>query len=127
MSFGFVETVGVAGFLMLINNWLKCLLTPRGGDPTNLSYGTDFTKMIGSNLTVSEAQDVTILSIEQANDYIDSVQRLDTTLSATERLGSATLINFVPDETAPGFTATVEIVNQARERLKFNLPNGADV
>lgn len=127
MSFGYQETLGVVGFQMLINQWLKCMLTPRGSDPTNLDYGSDFIKAVGSNLSVAEAQDLTLLSIGHTNEYIAGVQRLDNTLTATERLGSATLVDFLLDETAPGFTARVEIVNQARERLTLNLSNGADV
>lgn len=127
MSFGYVETLGVVGFQMLINQWLKCMLTPRGTDPTNLEYGSEFTSAVGSNLSLEEAQDLTVLSIEQTNEYIRDIQRLDSTLTQSERLGSATLTNFVSDPTAPGFTATVELVNQAQERLRLNLPVGADV
>ena len=127
MSFGFQETLGVVGFQMLINQWLKHMLTPRGSDPTNLSYGTDFAKAMGSNLDVAEAQDLTLLSISNTNEYLTAVHRLDNTLTSSERLGSATLVDFLVDNTAPGFTARVEIINQARERLTLNLSNGADV
>jgi hypothetical protein len=112
---------------MLINIWLKCFLTPRGSDPISLTYGTDFTKMIGSNLRAQDARDVVILSIESCNTQINTFQKTDTSLTATERLGSAVLTNFVIDNTAPGFTATVEIKNQAGERLVFNLPSHATI
>jgi hypothetical protein len=127
MSWGFESTLGVKGFQMLINIWLKCFLTPRGSDPISLTYGTDFTKMIGSNLRAQDARDVVILSIESCNTQINTFQKTDTSLTATERLGSAVLTNFVIDNTAPGFTATVEIKNQAGERLVFNLPSHATI
>lgn len=127
MSFGYQETLGIVGFQMLINTWLKHLLTPRGTDATNIEYGSDFPGMMGSNLNVEDAQDVTLLSIEQTNDYVRRVQRIDNTLTSSERLASANLIDFLVDETAPGFTASIEIVNQAQERLILNLPTGANV
>lgn len=127
MSFGYTATLGVVGFQLLINMWLKHMLTPRGTDATNITYGTDFTKAIGSNFSLEEARDITLLSIDQTNDYIRTVQRRQDTLTASERLSSAELVSFVEDPTAPGFTVTVEIINQAQERLALNLPSGADV
>jgi len=122
MSWGYVGSVGVKGLQMLINNWLKCFLTPRGSDPTDLAYGTVFTNMIGSNIRPQDARDVTLLAISQCNAQIVTFQKGDTTLTSTERLGSATLTGFTIDNSAPGFSAVVEIRNQAGERLAFNLP-----
>lgn len=127
MSFGFEATLGVKGFQMLINIWLKCYLTPRGSDPSNLKYGTDFTKLIGSNVRPLDARDVVAVAIEDCNRQILAIQAIDTTLTATERLASCKLVQFVVDESAPGFTATVEIKNQANERLILNLPDLATV
>ena len=122
MSWGFVGSIGVKGLQMLINDWLKCFLTPRGSDPVDLAYGTVFTNLIASNVPVQDARDVTLLAIEQCNSQIAAFQKGDTTLTSSERLGSATLTGFVIDNSAPGFSATVELRNQARERLAFNLP-----
>lgn len=127
MSFGFEATLGVKGFQMLINIWLKCYLTPRGSDPSNLKYGTDFTKLIGSNVRPLDARDVVVVAIEDCNRQILAIQAIDTTLTATERLANCKLVQFVVDESAPGFTATVEIKNQANERLILNLPDLATV
>ena len=112
---------------MLINMWLKCFLTPRGSDPINLNYGTDFTKLIGSNVRPEDARDIVILAITDCNNQINTFQARDTTLTFTERLGSCKLVNFTVDESGPGFTAYVEMKNQANERLILNLPNLATV
>jgi len=127
MSFGYVGSVGVKGFQMLINIWLKCFLTPRGSDPFDLNYGTPFTSLVASNVTPQDARDVVILAIDQCNAQVVAFQKADTTLTATERLASGVLTNFVIDNSGPGFSATVELKNQAGERLAFNLPIYATV
>jgi len=123
MSFGFNSTVGVKGFQMLINCWLKCFLTTRGSDPADLAYGTDFPNLMGSSIPLNDARDVVFLSIEQCNAKILEFQRNDVTLTESERLATAKLIDFIPDPSAPGFQAYVEIQNQAKERLTLNLPS----
>lgn len=125
VGFTYNPTIGVSGFQMLINQWLKCFLTPRGTDPTDGAYGTDFTKLVGSNLAVEDAQDVSRIAIEDCNTQINSFQTGDTSLLSSERLASATLTRFIPDTSAPGFTVYVEIKNQAGERLQVNIPAAA--
>lgn len=125
MSFGFSPSVGIKGFQMLLNQWVKCLLTPRNSDPTDLTYGTDFTKIIGSNLPLADARDVSGIAIDECNDQIFKIQQADSTLTASELLATAEIVDFRTDPTAPGFSVYVEIKNQARERLVLNLPASA--
>lgn len=122
MSFGFQSSLGVKGFQMLINQWIKCFLTRRGTDPTDLNYGTDFTLLVASEIPLADARDVVVLSIDQCNEQIMRFNRRDVTLTLSERLASAQLINFIERPSDPGFAAYVEIKNQANERLQFNLP-----
>ncbi len=122
MSFGFVGSLGVKGLQQLINIWLKCFLTPRGSDPTDLAYGTVWTGLVASTMRPQDARDVTLLAIEQCNSQLVAFQKGDTTLTPSERLASATLISFIIDNSAPGFSASVELRNQAGERLALNLP-----
>lgn len=125
VSFGFSPTIAVKGFQMLLNQWAKCLLTPRGSDPTDLEYGTDFTKLIGSNLDLQDARDVAAISIITCNTQIFRAQANDDSLTGSERLASAEIVKFVEDPSAPGFDVYVEIKNQADERLVLNLPGTA--
>jgi hypothetical protein len=127
MSFGYNPPVGVRGLQMLVNIWLKCFLTPKGSDPVNLSYGTDFTRLIGSNVTPEDARDVVLLAIQDCNAQIKAFQAKDTSLTATERLATCVLIEYTIDNTAPGFTAKVDLKNVANERLVVNLPAGATI
>lgn len=121
-TWGFTGTLGVKGFQFLINMWLKCFLTPRGSDPTDLNYGTDFPKLIGKLLPLGDARDVTLLAVQQCNTIISTFQRNDSTLTATELLASAQLINFVQDPATSRFDAYVEIKNRANERLRLSIP-----
>jgi hypothetical protein len=125
MSFGFAESIGVKGFQMLINQWLLCFLTRRGSDPADLARGTVFTSLIGSNLALADARDVVSLSVDQCNEQVSAFQRNDFTLTASERLASASVVGFTEQPSAPGFDVVVEIRNQAGQRLVFNLPNYA--
>jgi hypothetical protein len=125
VGFGYSPAIGVKGFQMLINHWVKCFLTPRGSDPTDLNNGTDFVKLIGSNLSTENARDVTAIAVEQCNDQINVAQRDDSTLTATELLASAQIVQFVEAPSAPGFHVYIELKNQANERLVLNVPTAA--
>jgi len=122
MTFGFEGGVGVKGFQMLINQWLKCFLTQRGSDPADLGYGTTFTALMGSNVPLADARDVTVLSVDECNEQVQGFNRATISLSLSERLASAQIIDFVDKPSAPGFDVFIEIKNQANERLVINLP-----
>lgn len=122
MTFAYPEGLGVKGFQMLIDIWLKIFLTRRGSDPTNLSRGTGFTNLIGSNTTLADAEDVLRTAIDDCNQQVTALQRKDQTLEAKERLADARLLRYVVDEAGPGFEAYIEIMNKAGDRLLLNLP-----
>ncbi len=122
LTFGKPQAVGVKGLHMLVNHWVKCFLTPKGSDPSSLGYGTEFTRLIGSSVSVHDARDVCLIAIENCNDQMAAMQTSDTTLTPSERLGTARLLRFVPDNASPGFALYVEIKNQANERLILQLP-----
>lgn len=124
-TFGYADTLGVRGFQMLINLWLKIFFTRRGSDPTNLERGTAFTNLIGSNVSLSDAEDVVRTCVEQTNEQVHELQASDTSLLARERLADAKLYRYVSDPSAPGFQAYVEILNEAGERMKVNIPDYA--
>lgn len=123
MTFGYAEGLGVKGFQMLIDLWLKTFLTRKGSDPTNLSRGTAFTNLIGSNTSLDEAEDVVRTCIDDCNQQVRTMQQVDQSLAATERLADARLLRYVSNTAAPGFDATIEIGNAAGQRLQFLLPD----
>ena len=125
VGWGYNPTIAVKGFQMLINQWLLCFLTPRGSDPTDRLRGTDFTKLIGSNLPLQDAQDAVSMAVETCNSQVSNFQTRDLTLNPTERLASALVTDFIEDASAPGFSVYIELKNQANERLVLNLPTAA--
>jgi len=127
MSFGFAGALGVKGFQMLIDQWLRCFLTQRGSDPADLTYGTNFTALIGSNVPLQDARDVVNLAVDECNEQVQTFNRSNVTLTASERLAGAQIVDFVDKPSAPGFDVFVEIKNQADERLILNLPTFATV
>jgi hypothetical protein len=90
-SFGFKSAIGVAGPQKLINRWLKTFLTPKGSDPYDLSIGTNFYNLIGSNIsTFQDIKDALALAVEDCNDQIRKSDRRRLAVD-NERLQTATL------------------------------------
>lgn len=125
MTFAYPQTIGVRGFQMCINLWLKILFTRQGSDPTNLDRGTAFSNLIGSNTTMSAAEDIVRTCVEQASEQLAGIQRKDQSLTSREILSSARMIRYQAKPTDPGFEAYIEIRNQAGERLLLNIPDYA--
>lgn len=122
VTFGTPSTIGVKGFPQLINKWLKCFLTPKGSDATDLNYGTVFPTLIGSNVALSDVRDIADLSVQQCNTQLFSMQASDVTLTPSARLSNAKIVNYVAKPELPGFDLYIEIKNQAQELLILNLP-----
>lgn len=122
-TLGYEESLGIKGFQMLINMWLKIFFTRQGSDPTNLARGTAFTNLIGSTTSLADAEDIVRLSIDECNAQIFAIQSRDQSLTERERLASATLLRYVADPSAPGFEMFVEILNAANERLAVSIPD----
>jgi len=124
-TLGYSQSLGVKGFQMLINLWLKVFFTRQGSDHTNLARGTNFTNLIGSTTSIAEAEDITRLAIDECNLQVSAIQARDQSLAPRERLATVTLLRFQATPTAPGFDAYLEILNQAGERLDILIPEYA--
>jgi len=120
-TFGFDRSVGIRGPQKLALQWLKCLMTTKGSDPTDREYGTDFPNLIGSNIRImQDVRDVVLLCIQDCNDQIIRIQR-DTQPDLDEILLTAVLTRFdLTDVT--GFDAYVTITNAKRTAITVNLP-----
>lgn len=90
-TFAFTSAVAVQGPQKLVNRWLKCLLTPKGSDLSDVNYGTSFPDMLGANFyELDDILDTAALAIEDCNEQLVEKDRLGG-LPADERLGSATI------------------------------------
>lgn len=123
VTFGTPSTIGVKGFPQLINKWLKCFMTSKGSDPADLNYGTVFPTLIGSNVSLPDARDISELAVQQCNTQLRTFQANDLTLTPSEKLLSAKTISFTEKPELPGFDLFIEIKNQAQELLIFTLPS----
>jgi len=88
------NSLKVAGIAKLSNIFLKRLFTKRGSNPVDLNEGTEFTDLIGSNISDEEELIIIIQdSINETQQQItDSQANLE--LPADERLASANLYKF---------------------------------
>lgn len=121
-TFGFDRSVGVRGPQKLVLQWLKCLMTTKGSDPTDLEYGTEFPNLIGSNVrAMQDLRDVVMLCVQDCNEQILKLQQT-TQPDLDELLLTATLVKFdlLGDD---GFEAHVTISNAKGKELTINLPS----
>lgn len=73
---GFKRTLAVRGPWKLTLRWMRLFMTPKGSDPLRLDYGTDFTKLIGSNIiSTQDLRDVILLAIDDCNSQLEQIQR----------------------------------------------------
>lgn len=118
----FDRTIAVRGMDKLVIKWMHIFLTPKGTDPTNLDRGTEFTRLIGSNIaSAQDVRDVVTLTIEDANKQIFDLQRVTTT-AADETLRNAVLEAFVRNA-EDRFDVTVRITNVAGQAILVPIPN----
>jgi hypothetical protein len=119
-TFGFQNALKVTGLQALVNRWVKTFMTPKGSDPLDPTVGTTFAEMIGANITrvTEELQDVTNLSIQDANDQVKK-QDIEGLFSDDSRLMSATVIDY--SQESAGIVLWVEIKNMAGTALTVRL------
>jgi hypothetical protein len=121
VSFGYTATVAVRGLPKMVNRWLKCVLTPKGSDPTAKDEGTEFTRLIGSNVgSPQDALDAAALAFEDANDQLRAWDRLNLP-PPDEQFGSATVVRVVELQ-AGGFDIWVQLKNIQGARTNMKLP-----
>lgn len=118
-EFGFKAALKVTGFQALINRWVKTFMTPKGSDPLYPSEGTAFGNLVGASVSkiTNDLRDAVCMAIEDANEQV-RIQDVEGFMSDTERLGNATLLNFV--QSASGIEVWVLIKNAAGESLAVN-------
>jgi len=121
-EFGFEAALKVSGPQALVNRWVKTLMTPKGSDPLDPTYGTVFGRLVGSNIpgVNTDIQDLVSIAVDDANEQVRQ-QDVAGFFPDNERLLSAEIIDFV--EGADGFEVWVRIKNMAEEAITFRLVN----
>jgi len=119
---GFSRTVAVRGVWKLTCQWLKCFMTPKGSDPTEPEYGTEFSRLIGTNITnMQDLRDVVMLAIEDCNTQIQTIQRK--TQPATDELLLTAVLTQFQEMGKDGFEAWVTVRSLANKELTIRLPD----
>jgi hypothetical protein len=121
-SFGQTRSLGVRGIQKLVNIFAKYLLTPVGSDPTDLTYGTLLTSLIGSNVVLADAQEILDLAVSETVAAIQGYQSVQSGVPDDERLATASVVDYILVEEGPGFAAQVLITNVANQGLQIVLP-----
>lgn len=121
-SFGQVRSLGVRGIQKLVNMFAKYLLTPVGTDPTDLTYGTNLTTLIGSNVVLDDAREILDIAVDTTVTAIQGFQAGVSTVQDDERLASASVTDYIEIPDGPGFAAQILITNVSGEQLQIVLP-----
>jgi hypothetical protein len=121
-SFGQTRSLGVRGIQKLVNSFAKFLLTPVGSDYTNLSYGTNLTSLIGSNVVLEDAREILDIAVDATVAAIQGFQTGQAAVPDDERLASASVTAYIAIPSAPGFAAQILIRNVSGQQLQLVLP-----
>jgi alpha-D-ribose 1-methylphosphonate 5-phosphate C-P lyase len=121
-SFGQTRSLGVRGIQKLVNIFAKYLLTPVGTDPLDLTYGTNLTYLIGTNVSLNDAREVLDMAVDTAATAIRTFQSLQSSVDDDERLATAVVTDYIVIPDGPGFAAQVLITNVANQQLQIVLP-----
>lgn len=123
-TFAYASAKGVRGFQKTINQWVKCLLTLKGSDPSAKEYGTFFSELFTANtFSLSDVEERVTIAIDDATDQTKAYQRLQPTtqLSDDERLSSATVVRL--EQTGPtDYRVYVVLKNILNEDVRYVLP-----
>lgn len=101
----------------------RFLLTPIGTDSVDLTFGTVLPSLIGSNVALTDAQEVLQVAVTATTDAIHTFQAGRGSVPDDERLASAEVTQFIVIEEAPGFAAQILIRNTTNETMSVILPS----
>ena len=121
-SFGQTRSLSVRGINKLVNIFAKFLLTPVGTDPLDSTYGTNLTNLIGTNVALSDAQEILDMAVQTTVAAIQGFQAGNSAVADDERLASASVTNYILIPDAPGFAAQILITNVSNQQMQIILP-----
>lgn len=115
-------TLLVEGKYKALGLWLVRLFTPRGTDPTDLSAGTDFGNLLGSNYTdVDEVETLLHTCVDDATTEAIRFQSGVAYLSRSERISTARITQF--NVLGPGsFEIWVDLQVESGEAVRALIP-----
>jgi len=118
-TFGYTSALKVEGLQFLVNRWVRVLMTPRGSDVLEPTFGTDYGNLVGTNIPRSakgSIVDVVAMAIDDASEQVKT-QDKEARYPDTESLSQANMLRFSPTAGGDGFEVWVEIKNKAGDVL----------
>jgi hypothetical protein len=93
-----------------------------GTDPTDITYGTNLTNLIGTNVVLNDAREVLDIAITKTVAAIQGWQTGKSGIPDDERLASAAVTAYISVPSGPGFAAQILITNVSGQQLQIVLP-----
>lgn len=104
--------VGVQGIQKIVDQFIKCFLTPMGSDLTDKEYGTQVAAAFGNSIGSNTLAQLVHMSVQQAVTTLQRYAALYDT-SDTERLVSAAVERLEVTSAGDGFDVYVRLKNAA--------------
>jgi hypothetical protein len=111
----------VEGKYKAFGRWLHIFMTPKGSDPLDLSAGTEFPHLLGSNISDPDELETQLhLHVADATEQVRVLQT-GTNLALNERVRSVTIMQFTV--LSPGrFEFWVDLQVESGEMLRMLIP-----
>lgn len=120
-TFGYKSATGIQGAHKVAIRFAKCLLTPRGSDLLDATYGTAFSDLVSANVKdLQEAVGFASLAIQEAADQLRAIDAA-AGLPPAESLESAVISRAAAIE-PDGIEIYVLITNVAGQSVQMPLP-----
>lgn len=71
LTFGdYGRVLGVSGVQLMVNRFVKCFLTPKGTDISDLEYGTSLAAALGGNIDARFAEQLAATAVSEAEEKL---------------------------------------------------------
>lgn len=122
LSFGSYDKIqGVQGIQKLVNQFLKCLCTPKGTDLSDKNYGTVLMSMFMSNVDPGTLKQMAAIAVSDAEDQIRQFNTSNAS-PTSERIFGAALEQIAIDTSANTLDMSVLITNNAKTTVRLLVP-----
>jgi len=126
LTFGdYTQHVGIKGIQKLVNQVIKCLLTPVGSDISDIAYGTNLMQAFQGNIEKTALRELATMAVR---DTELKIQEYDSQKSSPmdERLASVEIADIVVSANGTGLTLKIIVRNEAGTRALTAIPMELD-
>lgn len=120
---GIDTTKSNSGFITAVYRFLKLFLTPIGTDPSDLTYGTEFGRMVLGNVDPLLLEAVIVQSVNYA---LDKLREYDRERDDDSAIDSVVLRKIQIDNSGTAATIYLDISNRAGKTMLTYITTGAE-